>query len=415
MDPTAWHGCAKRAEVTTLHDTRHTQKSATSVRWALLFGNFVIGTGVLAPAGLINELSTAFAVDLATVGLLMAYGGAVLCIEAPILAFLTNRIDRRALLTGALVLYAVGHVVSAFATSFSMLLVTRLVMIGGAAVFTPQAASAIGLFIPAERRAGSVAFIFLGWSVATAVGIPLASLLSAYAGWSAVYLILGIAGGIAAVAVFVATPSGLRTPSLSVAAWIRVISRGDILLLLLVTVLFVAGQFTQYPYIAAALKTNLAASPQLIAILLALYGLAGVVGAMVTAGAIDRFGAAATVAVALVFLIMGLGLWSGSGSTAMLAIAGLVIWGLGGGPAISAQQSRFIASDPGSASASVSLNTSLLYAGQAMGTTIGGRMLAGSHAHLIGPVGIALIVAALLASLAATKVARHAYPEVSRP
>ena len=61
-------------------------------RWALLFGNFVIGTGVLAPAGLINELSSAFSVDVPKAGSLIGYGAAVLCIEAPLLAFLTNRV-----------------------------------------------------------------------------------------------------------------------------------------------------------------------------------------------------------------------------------------------------------------------------------------------------------------------------------
>src|SRR5688572_1754459 len=99
MGRTAWRGCRRHSM----------QRQATSASWALLFGNFVIGTGVLAPAGLINELSAAFAVDVATVGLLIAYGAAVLCVEAPLLAFLTNKIDRRTLLTGALVLYTAGH------------------------------------------------------------------------------------------------------------------------------------------------------------------------------------------------------------------------------------------------------------------------------------------------------------------
>src|ERR1043165_4458209 len=83
--------------------------SESTARWALLFGNFVIGTGVLAPAGLINQLSAAFHVDVATAGSLIAYGAALLFVEAPLFAFFTNRVDRRVLLTGSLVLYAVGH------------------------------------------------------------------------------------------------------------------------------------------------------------------------------------------------------------------------------------------------------------------------------------------------------------------
>ena len=201
-------------------------------RWALLFGNFVIGTGVLGPAGLINELSSAFAVDVPKAGSLIGYGAAVLCVEAPLLAFLTNRLDRRLLLTTALLLYVVGHAASAFAPSFGVLLAIRLAMVGGAAVFTPQAASAIALFIAPEHRAGSVAFIFLGWSVALAVGVPLVSLLGAHFGWSATYLVLAVASAVAATSVFATVPGGLLTPPLSVAAWKAVFRNRKVQLLL---------------------------------------------------------------------------------------------------------------------------------------------------------------------------------------
>src|SRR5262245_66654592 len=123
--------------------------------------------------------------------------------------------DRRTLLTGALVLYTVGHLASSFAQSFAWLLTARLLMIGGAAVFTPQAASAIGLFVPVERRAGAVAFIFLGWSFALAVGIPLVSLIGAHTGWSLAYVILAAACALAAIVVFASVPRGLTAPPMS--------------------------------------------------------------------------------------------------------------------------------------------------------------------------------------------------------
>jgi predicted MFS family arabinose efflux permease len=238
-------------------------------RWALLFGNFVIGTGVLAPAGLINEISSAFSVDVSKAGSLIGYGAAVLCVEAPLLAFLTNRIDRRLLLTAALVLYVIGHLGSAFAPSFGVLLAIRLAMVGGAAVFTPQAASAIGLFMAPEHRAGSVAFIFLGWSVALAVGVPLVSLLGAHFGWSATYLVLALASAIAASAVFATIPGTLFTPPLSIAEWKAVFRNRKVQLLLAVTCIFLAGQFTEYPFVAARLKSAVGADASTIAILFA--------------------------------------------------------------------------------------------------------------------------------------------------
>ena len=372
-------------------------------RWALLFGNFVIGTGVLAPAGLINEISSAFAVDVPTAGSLIGYGAAVLCIEAPLLAFVTNRLDRRVLLTAALVLYVVGHLLSAFAPGFGALLAIRLAMVGGAAVFTPQAASAIGLFIAPERRAGSVAFIFLGWSVALAIGVPLVSLFGAHFGWSATYLALAGASSVAAIAVFATVPGELVTPPLSGAAWKAVFANRKVQLLLVVTCIFVAGQFTEYPFVAAHLKSAVGAGASTIAILFAVYGFAGVVSSTIAAAAIDRLGGPRTTRVFLVLVILGLLIWSLSGTSVLLAGLGLAIWGSGGGPAVAAQQARLIAADPHAASATVALNTSLLYAGQAIGTALGGWTLSNGHANWSGIVAVTLIAIALLASIAAER------------
>ena len=372
-------------------------------RWALLFGNFVIGTGVLAPAGLINEISSAFAVDVPTAGSLIGYGAAILCIEAPLLAFVTNRLDRRGLLTAALVLYVVGHMLSAFAPTFGVLLAIRLAMVGGAAVFTPQAASAISLFIAPEHRAGSVAFIFLGWSVALAIGVPLVSLIGAHFGWSAAYLVLAGASSVAAIAVFATVPGGLVTPPLSGAAWQAVFASPKVQLLLVVTCVFIAGQFTEYPFVAAHLKSATGAGASTIAILFAVYGLAGVVSSTIAAAAIDRLGGPRTARVFLVLVILGLLVWSLSGASVLLAGLGLAIWGAGGGPAVAAQQARLIAADPNAASATVALNTSLLYAGQAIGTALGGWTLSSGHANRSGIVAVTLIAIALFASMAAER------------
>jgi MFS transporter, DHA1 family, inner membrane transport protein len=372
-------------------------------RWALLFGNFVIGTGVLAPAGLINEISSAFAVDVPKAGSLIGYGAAVLCIEAPLLAFLTNRVDRRMLLTAALVLYVAGHLLSAYAPGFGVLLAIRLAMVGGAAIFTPQAASAIGLFIAPEQRAGSVAFIFLGWSVALAIGVPLVSLFGAHFGWSATYLVLAVASAVAATAVFTTVPRGLMTPPLSVAAWQAVFGNRKVQLLLVVTCIFLAGQFTEYPFVAARLKSAVGADPSTIAILFAVYGFAGVVGSTIAAAAIDRLGGPRTTRASLVFVMLGLLVWSLSGASVLLAGVGLAIWGSGGGPAIAAQQARLIAADPMAASATVALNTSLLYAGQAIGTSLGGWTLSNGHAGWSGVAAVTLIGVALLVSITAQR------------
>src|SRR5262245_26122582 len=264
-------------------DPMHSHPTPTWVTyWSLMLGNFVIGVGVLMPAGLLNDISLAFSQDAATTGTLIGYGAALLFIEAPLLAFLTNKMERRWLLTGSLVLYAVGHFASAFAPNFAVLMTARLLMIGGAAAFTPQAASAISLLVPPERRATAVAFVFLGWPIALAVGVPLASLLGHYVGWSAAYLIVAVACSIATIAVFVSLPDRLFAPRMSLATWGRVLTQRKIIAILSVTMIFIAGQFTVYPYLAADLKLHFDAAPTTISVLFAVYGISGAIGSIIS-------------------------------------------------------------------------------------------------------------------------------------
>ena len=130
-----------------------TESRVNLALWAMVFGNFVIGTGVLLPAGLLNQLSSELKVDSATAGLLLLVGGVVVGIGAPILATLTTRFDRRLLLTLSMLLYSAGHLASAFTNDFWSLLIARALMISAAGIFSPQAAATVGLLVSNERRA----------------------------------------------------------------------------------------------------------------------------------------------------------------------------------------------------------------------------------------------------------------------
>lgn len=363
-------------------------------------GNFVIGTGVLAPAGLINDLSQAFAVDAATVGTLIAYGGALLCIEAPLLAFFSNTMDRRHLLVGSLLLFAFGHFFSTLATDFHVLLLIRLIMIPAVAAFTPQAASALPLFIPPEQRASAITFIFLGWSLASALGIPLVNLLGALAGWKTAYGLLAAACLLAASAVYFTLPAGLKAHRLPVAAWRKVLASGRIWFILAISGLAIAGQYIKYPYIVVDLTSRLVTNPTTTAALLATYGCASILGTMAATRVVRRLGVRATVSLFLGVILLGLTLWISQPTLLALTGATLFIWGMGISPAIAAQQARLIEADPLAASASTSMNTSVVYLGQAAGTLVGGQLLIEGHSPFAGGLAIVLLATALSISVA---------------
>jgi predicted MFS family arabinose efflux permease len=136
---------------------------------ALMLGNIVTGCTVLAPAGMLVELSSGLDVSIRAAGLLITFGAIVLCFGSPVTAWLTSRIERRALLTATIGVLAVGNLVSALAPDYPSLLAIRLVMLAIGALYTPQAAGSAALIVPLDKRGGTIAYIFLGWSLAAEV------------------------------------------------------------------------------------------------------------------------------------------------------------------------------------------------------------------------------------------------------
>ena len=74
----------------------------------------------------------------------------------------------------------------------------------------------------------------------------------------------------------------------------------------------------------------------------------------------------------------------------------VAVWGLGFASTNSMQQVRLVGAAPALASASVSLNTSVLYIGQAVGSAIGGMLFVRDLLHGAGYVAAAFIALALI-------------------
>src|ERR1700687_929884 len=159
---------------------------------ALMLGNIVTGCSVLAPAGMLGDLSSGLGVTIRDAGLLITFGAIILCIGSPLTAWLTSRIERRRLLTATLAVLAVTNAASALAPDYISLLVIRLIMLAVGALYTPQAAGTGALIVPAKKRGSTIAYIFLGWSRAAAVGLPLITLIASRYGWRAVYGGIGV-------------------------------------------------------------------------------------------------------------------------------------------------------------------------------------------------------------------------------
>ena len=362
---------------------------------ALMLGNIVTGCSVLAPAGMLGELSSGLDVSIRTAGLLITFGAIVLCIGSPVSAWLTSRIERRTLLTVTLAVLAFTNFASAFAPDYTSLLVIRLVMLAVGALYTPQAAGTAGLIVPEQKRGSTIAYIFLGWSLAAAVGLPLITFIASRYGWRAVYGGIGVMGCVSFLLLAWRLPGGLMGAPVDLKTWADVGRNRLIMLLLSITTLQMSGQFVVFTFMGPLLAKLTGAGPDAIALVFACYGVCGFIGIAIATRIVDSWGAWKTSVLFTALMLTGVTGWALSAGIYPLMVVSVAIWGLGFASTNSMQQVRLVGAAPSLASASVSLNTSVLYVGQAVGSAIGGFLYARDLLYAAGYVSAAFIALAL--------------------
>jgi len=371
--------------------------SITATRWSLLFGNFAIGCGVMVVAGALNDLARSLQVSVALGGQLIAMAAAVMCFGAPLLAAVVGRWDRRHLLALALAWYAIGHALSALMPNYVSLAAVRMLTVLGAAVFTPQAAAAIGTMAAPAERGRAITFVFLGWSLASVLGVPLASYIGESLGWRYAFGLVALLSAIGAVWVWSVMPNGVKPPALSLSAWREVFTHPVLMAIVLVTALQGAGQFTLFSYFAPYYKQVVNATPAQVSLLFFWFGFCGFVGNVLLSRYIDRLGAARAVTITMLLITLSLAVWPLAGSVATLALV-IAPWGLGCFSTNSGQQARLSIAAPALAAALMALNTSAIYLGQAAGAAGGGALLSAYGLQVLAPVGVIWMIAALALS-----------------
>jgi predicted MFS family arabinose efflux permease len=375
--------------------------------WALLAGNFVIGTGVMVVPGTLNEISTSLEVGVATAGQLITAAAAVMCIGAPLLAAAVAGWDRRLLLALTLLWYAAGHALSALMPSFGALLPMRMLTVIAPAIFTPQAAACAGMLVPPEQRGRAVTFVFLGWSMASVLGLPIGALIGGHLGWRMAFMAIAALSVVSAASIWLTLPAGIRPAALTAAAWSRVLRSPVLMGIVSVTALQGAGQFVLFSYFGPILKQSFGADATTLSVMWALFGACGLVGNMVVSRFIDRVGAGRMVLITTALITLSLLLWPMASTLAWLAVV-LVPWGLGCFATNSAQQARLVGLAPALAPGSVALNSSGIYTGQAVGAALGGWLLAHDAQVWMSWVGFALLLVAITLSAAIDRSRRPA-------
>jgi len=309
--------------------------------------------------------------------------------------------DRRRLLALSMVWYGLLHLACIAAPSFGLLIVLRVLAVISPAIFTPQAAACVGLLVPPEQRGRAITFVFLGWSIASVLGLPMGAYVGETLGWRSAFGLIAVMSLASALWVWRSMPDGVKPPALSRAAWAETFQSKALMVTVLVTVLYSAGQFVLLSYMAPYFKARIDMTPTQLGLIFMWFGIFGFVGNVVMSRNIDRIGAPRAVMLGIVSMAITFLAWPLATSFLLAALV-IIPWGLGCFSSNSAQQARLVGIAPALASASVALNSSAMYAGQALGAAAGGAMIAQGAMGSLHVVGLVILLMSLAASLWAT-------------
>lgn len=377
--------------------------------WALLLGNFVIGTGVMVVPGTLNDISASLGVSIPQAGQLITAAAILMGLGAPAFATLVAGWDRRRLLTLSLLWYALFMGVCAWAPSYAALLPLRVLAVIAPAIFTPQAAACVGLLVPPAQRGRAITFVFLGWSVASVMGMPLSAWIGGVFGWRWAFWLVAVLSLASAAWVWREMPNGIRPAALTRQAWRQTLGSAPLMLAVGVTLLSAFGQFTLFSYFAPYFLQTLGLGGGALSLLFLWFGAFGLAGNVGLSRWIDRVGAARAVLLMLGAMVLSLLLWPLGRLGVWQQALVLVPWAIGCFAANSAQQARLVHLSPALAPATVALNTSAMYGGQALGAALGGVMIAQGQMLRLHEVGLVVLVLAMGLSVWATQRQKRSY------
>ena len=267
--------------------------------FALAMGGFAIGTAEFASMSLLPYFSVGLGVDEPTAGHVISIYALGVVVGAPLIAVLAARIPRRTLLIGLMGVFALGNGLSALAPTYHWMLAFRFLSgLPHGAYFGVAALVAASLSAP-KRRAQSVARVMLGLTVATILGVPVASWTGQVLGWRSGFAIVAGLALLTALLIALFAPRDRVQPGASPLRELGALKRRQVWLTLATGAIGFGGLFAVYPYVASTLMAVTHVSPALVPVVLAIFGQGLTAGTLVAGWAAVRALVPATAALLL--------------------------------------------------------------------------------------------------------------------
>jgi MFS transporter, DHA1 family, inner membrane transport protein len=367
---------------------------------ALAVGAFGIGVTEFAPMGMLPGIAADLGVSIPAAGLLVSAYALGVLLGAPLMTLTTGRIPRRQLLIGLMAIFTLGNLMSAMATDYTSLLIARVVTSLNHGAFFGVGSIVAASVVAPDKRAGAVAAMFMGLTLATIGGVPLATWFGELLGWRTAFWGIAGLGLVTMAALWFALPNLPLPQTGGVLAEIRVLGRAPVLAALALTVVGSGAMFTVFTYIAPILSNETHASTAFITAMLVLFGVGLTLGNMWGGKAADR-SIDRTLIVSLSVLIAVLLAFTVLMRWPLPAAVAILIWGIASFALVPPLQMRVMEAAKDAPNLASAVNIGAFNFGNAIGAALGGAVInAGLGYPAISLAGAGMAALGLLMVLA---------------
>lgn len=260
------------------------QKKKSFTRWlpliGLTFAVFVFNTSEFMPIGLLTDIATDLNISEARAGLLISVYAWVVAIMSLPLMIMVSKMELKRLLLSIIALFVVSHVASAFAEGYYTLMLSRIRVACSHAIFWSIAPPLAVRTVPDGKRALGLSTIATGSSVAMVVGLPLGRVVGLYVGWRMTFLSIAIISALIFIFIAVVFPKLQSRGKFAFKQLPALLHNRVLVGVFIMSVLFATAHYTGYSYIEPFLGKVASMSPDLVTLVLIVFGASGMLGSI---------------------------------------------------------------------------------------------------------------------------------------
>lgn len=356
----------------------------------------MVGTSQFVISGILDKVATSVGVSLSAAGQLITVFALATAIGTPIVMVTTAKIGRRKQLLLALAITLLGIMMTIALQGFGFLLLSRIVLGVGSGVFVVTSYATAANLAPAGRQAGAMSNVSLGFSASLVFGVPIGRVVAAAYDWKVIFWGIGLFTLLGIIAVAKVIPATQGEASVPLSKQLALLKNPKIATALGVTFFVFVGYSVVNTYITPFLTSVMLLSGGMVSVILFVLGISSLVGSKLGGFLADRTGTARTLIISMIVQALGLTLLSITADSNFVAIPSLILWAIAAWTFGPTQNFNLLSLAPEASGIMLSLNSTFVQLGFAVGAGIGGVAVGGSSILSICWIGAAAVATAVV-------------------